>query len=605
MKKSYISLACAAVLGGALLTGTPEAYAVMARRGVIELAQPDGTSLSIMLFGDEWHNYVTTPDGIMLAVNAEGGYDYAMPDADGFPVASGRVACNAELRSVADRVWLQDIDQSRMLTLSQEKGRTVREARRASAMRRSDGNGTAGWERPRMTFSTTSMPSMGSPRSLVILVEYPNKKFSMSDPLDYFNRFLNSDNFTDNGATGSCRQYFIDNSMGQFSPDFDVYGPVMMKNSSSYYAAKDDLLAYEMVVESLDALDDEVDFSVYDNNGDGVIDNVYIIYAGGGRASTGNSSEVWPHSSELPVMGVMKYVDGVSVNTYGMSNEMNGKVPDGIGTYVHEFSHVLGLPDLYNTVNAYDSSTPGLFNVLDYGSYNNDGRTPPAYSAHERYALNWLQPRQIYTNGDHELVEIQTSNKAYIIPSEENPDEFYLLECRTDRSGWDSYLPGHGMLIWHVNFDQKVWDENRPNNARHYVDLVNADNRQNGSYASDPFPGTYERTAITQTTRPALLTWYSRPLNVTEITEIAEPENGRVTFHTTVAVDRGHLDGVESVSATESALSLDGNMLRSDSQTPVAVYDVAGRMVGSVSESAPLRLAAGLYVADGRKFMVK
>lgn len=598
--------ACRTFAVGALLATSallsPEASAVKAWPGMIEVTQPDGTVLSVYMHGDEWHNYATTADGMLLLYNESGVFEYASPGVGGVPVLSGIKARDAAERTPFQSQWLASLDQEEMMRALENTGMEAR----ARKVRSSEvaSNGPIDWVRPKYTFSTTTFPAKGSPHTIVILVEYPNKKFSMENPAEYFERFLNGDDFTDNGGTGSCIQYFKDTSMGQFTPVFDLFGPVMMEHESSYYSANEDRMAFEMVVEAVKSLDPTVDFNTYDENGDGVVDNIYLIYAGGGRATSGKADEVWPHSYDLPSVGVSLDADGVRVKTYGMSNELMKNRPDGIGTYIHEFSHVLGMPDLYNTRNSRDFTTPGPYTILDGGCYNNDGCTPPHYTAFERYALEWLTPEEIVSSGSYELEDVSKSNKAYILTSEENEDEFFILECRA-RQGWDAYLPGQGLLIWHVEFNQEVWDKNMPNDSpnHHYVDLLNADNRQNGSYATDPFP-TDTRNSITSSSRPGLRTATLRDLNVTELNNITEVESGRVTFNAVVTEDRS--SAVKNIESHDTdPLTLRGRILYYAASSGHAdVYDVAGRKAGVVTADSPLSLQPGLYIACGKKFVV-
>ncbi|MDE6402664.1 MAG: M6 family metalloprotease domain-containing protein, partial [Muribaculaceae bacterium] len=325
---------------------------------------------------------------------------------------------------------------------------------------------------------TSNFPRTGKIRSLVILVQYKDTKFTLSDPYSYFNNMLNQEGFSEYNGTGSARDYFLFNSNNQFDPDFDVFGPYTLKNNRSYYGGNDsdgyDKLPEEMVVEACKGLASQINFADYDLDNDGYVDNVFVIYAGEGEASGGPENSVWPHAWELSSAGKAFKLNGKTIDSYGCTNEWVDNRPDGVGTFVHEFSHVMGLPDLYAT--DYSSAvTPGEWSVLDYGPYNNDGCTPPNYSIFERNAMGWCEPTVLDGPDSVTLRDITLTNEGCIIPTTKT-NEFFLLENR-QQTGWDTYLPGHGMLIWHVDFNQQVWDNNSVNNtASHmYVELEKAD----------------------------------------------------------------------------------------------------------------------------------
>lgn len=594
---------CGAVLIAVALSAmTFDAGAVRAQSGIIQIEQGDGTFLAGRLFGDEKLHYTTTDDGYLVMPNKEGIYEYAFPDENGLPVLSGIRATSSSRRSFQEQAMLQKLDSKALISAK------VKKAEESSALNMRSFDQAAPGE-PKYLYSTAAFPLEGSPRSLVILVNYTDIKFSMSDPLDYYHDFLNSDNFTANEATGSCRQYFIDNSNGVFKPQFDVYGPVQLANRRNYYGGtynrEDDGRAHEMVVEAVKALDETVDFSVYDHNNDGYVDNVYIIYAGTGQANGGPEDSVWPHSWELEMLNVSLVADGVKFNTYGCSNELKGNVPEGIGTYTHEFCHVLGLPDIYNTYNSSDFSTPDEWSVLDGGPYNNNGRTPPNMSAFERYSLGWIKPQEILSAGGYEVGNLADTNYAYIMTTEKNPDEFYMLEYRL-QEGWDKYLPNHGVLIWHIDYNKALWDANMPNYQRNHqcIKLMCADG--NASYkdlSGDAFPGTENKTEFSFTTSPKLADWNGRQLNVTGIYDIAEGER-KGSFRAEVNEDRSHLNKVEGLGEDTENISFANGVISTNAGTH-SVYDLSGRKVGEVSETRSLKVDKGIYIVKGKKLMVK
>lgn len=526
MKKIYTILAAMALMSAG------EAYAVPAYRGAIQYTQPDGSVMEFYRSGDENGHKMLDAEGHEL-----------IKDADG---------------------WL------RRATAQQV-------ALRAAATP----------SKPKYLFSGTAFPCVGEPHGLVVLAQFKDKKFSMTSPKDYYTRMLNKEGFSEYGATGSARDFFIANSSELFKPTFDVYGPVTLARNYSYYGANDlegyDLHPEEVLIECLNSLDSSVDFSKYDLDGDGYIDNVFVIYAGYGEADCYDENVIWPHSADLLDYHLPQtYVyDGVILNRYGMTNEVDYtyKRPDGIGTFVHEFSHVLGLPDIYATTYT-TAFTPGEYDTLDYGPYNNKGLTPPHYSVFERYCMGWLTPEPLTASGTYTLDPIHVGNKGYIICTE-RPDEFYLLENR-QKQDYDKYIPGHGMLVWHIDFVQSVWDKNICNNKKshQYIDIVEADNKQtDASQSGDTFPGTSGITSFTSSTSPALKSWSGKSLGV-DITNIKE-ENGVISFYATV--NNPYFTAVESVGEDIA-------------EGEVEVYDLTGIKCGVFAPGEKINLPKGIYI---------
>ena len=467
----------------------PNIYAVVAKPGFIDVRQPDGTMITIRMDGGpRGHNIYNTDDQIMRI------------DEKGYYV-------------VADEDYKQNV--------TQKRNKRINAKSYANGLR------------------SNPFPSTGEQKGLVILVEFSDVTFTLENPKEYYEQMLNGEDFTDYLSTGSARQYFLDNSNGEFDITFDIVGPIKLDNPSTYYGENnywgEDIRAHTMIVDACDKLqENDFDFSVYDKNNDSQIDNVYVFYAGYGEADGGGPNTIWPHSWDMTEAGVNKYYGNLKLNHYACSNELQyysdtKLMPDGIGTFCHEFCHVMGLPDFYSTIGG-GAFTPENWTLLDSGSYNNMSRTPPYLSAYERYVFGWLQPTVIPSEDEITLSPIGESNEAYIIHTEKQ-NEYFILENRQQRE-WDTYLPHHGMLVWHIDFNQRVWDNNTVNvNPRHqYIDLVEADGiPSNWTRDGDAFPGLYEKTELSATTNPALVSWSGKPINVT-IKDINEDENGNVNF---------------------------------------------------------------------------
>lgn len=503
---------------GCLMFGFGLAMAKPAKRDVRTVVQPDGTFIKIKVLGDEFLHFTTTEDGILLYEDENGFFQLGAVADDGAVVSAG-VSANDRSRIKSIGVELTDdvIDD-----IVSKRQKNVHSSKRRSVAQSGLG------------LYSNKYPVIGNTKGLVILVEYSDVKFkSTYDAKSYFNNMINGENFTDYGGTGSALQYFINQSGGKFSPEFDIYGPVTLPNTQAFYGKNDrygnDENPHLMVTHAIDILDPYVDFSQYDTDGDGYVDNVYIFYAGQGEADMGGSNTVWPHSWELSETGTTKRVDGVTVDRYACSNEWSDKTPDGVGTFVHEFSHVMGLPDLYHTESSNADYTPGAYSVMCYGSYNNDSRTPPNYGAYEKNAMRWYEPIMLNDALSVTLHNID-SGEFGLMPTEKT-NEFFLFENR-QQEGWDAYIPGHGMLIWHIDYNQSVYVNNVVNNNKNhqYVDIVEANNRPGYRYEEGyTFPGTSNNTSFTAETTPAFKSWANKAIDY-PITDIAE-NDGVITFN--------------------------------------------------------------------------
>lgn len=491
-----------------LLIPTLSVMAVPARPGLTVITQSDGTTLEVRIAGDEYYHLYTTSDGIPLVEDGDK-LCYATIDASGMVVSTGVPACNVEQRSAEELKLVSEINT--------EAVRGVMEKKSKEALYKVQRRGPG-------LFAGSHFPATGEHKALVLLVQYSDVKFTLDDPYDYFSRLLNEEGFNESGATGSARDYFIESSMGVFQPQFDVYGPITLSRPRSYYGGNNwygsDARAWLMALEAVEQLDAEVDFSEYDRDGDGRIDNVFIFFAGMGEHAGGGAECVWPHASYVTYSDSEPHIyDGVQLDSYGCTSEWMIDRPDGIGTFCHEFGHILGLPDLYATSYT-EAFTLGSWAVMDMGAYNNDSRTPPLHSAFERYALGWIEPRQLTAASDVELLPI-SSNDAGIIKAGKN--EYFLFENR-QQTGWDQFLPGHGMLITHVLLDEAAWASNRVNNDPDMmlVDIEEADGiATEDTRAGDAFPGTAGVTSFTDDTTPSMRNWNNQRLSlpITDITE--------------------------------------------------------------------------------------
>ncbi len=418
----------------ALLCLVLSVWAVPAKRGVwCSLSLVDGTEVKAQLVGDEFLHYYVSEDGTKYVQDESTGLYRKMTD-----------EVTAQRRAAVRR--------------AQAQGRQKRMLRKAQA----------------------SNVFQGTKKGLIILVQFTDSKFKSGHDLALYERIANDENYSGNNFRGSIKDYFKAQSHGLFELDFDVAGICQLQHTYAYYGKNsndNDVRAGQMVAEAcLWAHEHGINFSKYDWNGDGEVDQVFVLYAGHGEASYDKDPDtIWPHMHYLSASdyGKSLSLDGVTVDTYACSSELNGDGNlDGIGTFCHEFSHCMGFRDLY------DTSYAGWFGMGDFdlmcsGSYNGDSKCPAGYSAYEKAECGWLTLKDM-TNIEQEtsIVGVQpmsADGDAYIIKNKGHEDEYYILENR-QKTGWDSYLPASGLMITHVDYDADIWDWNMPNTSGKYED---------------------------------------------------------------------------------------------------------------------------------------
>ncbi len=359
-------------------------------------------------------------------------------------------------------------------------------------------------------------PYIGTKKGVIILVEFTDTKFAAGHDQALYNRIANEEGFTSSdGFRGSVRDYFSAQSDGQFTLDFDVVGPYTMPQGYAYYGTNGpngaiDLNVRSMITEACNQANKDVNFADYDWDGDGLVDQVFVLYAGRGEADGGNANTIWPHESQLyrPLS-----FDGVSVSTYACSNELRSDTQiNGIGTICHEFSHCMGLPDFYDTQYGGNFGM-GPWDPMSSGSYLEESFCPAGYTSYERMYCGWKQPTVI--TGDTTITGMKglsEGGETFIMYNDGHKDEYYLFENRT-KTGWDSALYGSGMLVLHVDFRSYIWSSNMVNvTTNEYINdhqrctIIHADNKDGdnsmGDLAGDPFPyGAVNM--LTKTTEPS------------------------------------------------------------------------------------------------------
>ena len=429
----------------ALLISFP-AYSRPAGRGIISLMQPDGTVFSARITGDEFIRLTTTLEGNAVIQDNEGWWCYAEFDAEGRRRNSG---CKVG-RSVPAEV----LSQSRSIPFTSLSEAAAR--KRASA---------PAYAKPLMErIGPITKGGAAIKHGIVLLVQFSDVRFDY-ERQDFIN-LLTKDGYSRNGATGSAKKYFDDQFAGLLDFRFDVSEVITLPGKRADYGSNsssgEDKNPAKMVIDACYAADSSIDFSLYDDDNDGEIDNVFIFFAGGDEAEGAGEDCIWSHSwyiyngAEQTVM-----LDGKKLNRYACGSELTrryqGKSYEdtftGIGTFCHEYSHTLGLPDLYDT--DYEGSggnAAGLWvwtSLMDGGNHNNYGNTPPFFNAIEREILGLCETVRITSDGSYTLNPINEGNCVYRLDTD-NEDEYYLLECRSG-SDWDKYIGGKGMLVYHID----------------------------------------------------------------------------------------------------------------------------------------------------------
>lgn len=511
--------------------------AVPAYRGTAQVRQPDGSYITLRLLGDEWLNFNTTADGYSVVKDQRGYYAYAHLK-DGRLQSTGRIAHDVAQRSAAEQTFLASMKKYQAPQMSAASAAMKARVESAGVQRRAQ-NRAAQYDYSKF-------------KGLIVLVQFNDKEFSRPDYKDIITDMVNMEGYTgyDNKKMpGSVRDYFSDNSGGKFQPQFDVVGPYTV-DFSQYDCNIDKGKCTEILMAAIDSADVDVNFKDYDGDGNRIVDLVFFVMAGNGANFVGNDENLWwPHRSQIwnekeYDKGGDPYVrkDGVLLWDYASSTELAGYTNqpksiyiDGIGTICHEFSHVLGLPDFYDSNYEEDglSVTPDVWSVMDQGCYLNDGYTPAGYSLYERYSVGFTdEPEKITAEGSYTLDPLHLSQTGFRIDSSEK-NEFFLLENRQNgRFKWDAYLPGHGLLVHRVDMsDTKVWQENKVNaNAeRNYYELIRAGGPENANTNYDVFPGRGKVTTLHNGTKPANLKTWSGKAAKWGLFNIRE-DNGIVSF---------------------------------------------------------------------------
>ena len=446
-----------------LLCLAPALLAAPARKGLLDFRQPDGTLIQAYLSGDEFGHLVLTPDGCSLMQDADGWWCYARYDYYGrrvnTGVHAGDPAAPGSVIAASSGVPYEFLRQ-----------------RRASRVRRAVPVPQRDYVR------TRAGETGGLHRTLIILAQFQDLSFTYTK--EDFERLINGPGET------SALAYFNDQWKGHSTFQFDITDIVTLPQSYSYYGANNDEdeeeKAPEMIRDACLAVGSAVDFSRYDNDGDGAVDNLFVFFAGPNQAEGADEAYVWPHQWYLQSGAHLTFrQDGVVVDNYACTSELRitgvqTYAMANIGTFCHEYTHTFDFPDLYDENDNDGGYAEGLWrsiDLMDAGNYNDDGRTPPNYSALERWRFGISEGRQL-TEGTHTLRPVQENGDYFYMPTD-NEDEWFLFECR-QAQGWDRFIGGSGLVIYHIDRSKRSAGYSDDVGAdvtaerRWYLNLVNA-----------------------------------------------------------------------------------------------------------------------------------
>ena len=612
------------LLIGALASAV-STWAVRAAPFLINSTQPDGSVVQIRNVGNEHFNYTITGEDSVLVVRDSAGYwNYADEQGreSGMRVHAKSKRGKKELDFLKKRNSHDILKKFREKRLEKlKKDRELRDSTSVMKLQSSGpkmasnyggwgGWGGWTWTDPYETEIThtgaptrplaSAVQKTGEVRGIVILVQFSDVKFNRNDPKAEYEDYLNKEGYSDYYMSGSVRDFFIHNSSGKYKPTFDVYGPITLTGTRDSYGAK--AYANNMaagaayaVSEAMDQLVAQgVDFSPYDSDGDKTIDFVYMIYAGVGSADSDVSTAIWPHSYSVRKrlsknLYMERYACSPEIDGRAYSNNKRTDALNGIGTFCHEFSHVLGLEDHYD-VNVNETGrmvrfTPNAWDLMDQGSYNcptNSARTtscsPANLSAFERFSLGWLEPRYLEVSDTTITLKSINENDGLVLVSK-NDNEYYFVDFRL-KNGFDAGLPNKGMLIWHVYYETRAWAYNEVNASDPmHVDLIEADGRADSySLTNDAFPtgrvNSYN----------GFVTWAGDSLGL-EIYNIKLVDD-YVTFNT-----RGSRDASETPKVSSSSVASSSSEQESSSSTS-SVSSSSVESSSSEAESSSAELSS-------------
>ncbi|MBQ8463974.1 MAG: M6 family metalloprotease domain-containing protein [Prevotella sp.] len=503
-------------------------WAIPAYPRPITVKTDNGKEVLITMRGDENLKYALTTDGYTL-ISDNSGWWYAEADEQGRIVKSGHKLMAIEDEDAGLRNF-KTICPKGLIPMRD----TITSVRRTPGTRYANGHKTA----------------IGERRALVILMEYPDLRFKTS--YEDFENLFNAVDYHEDGVTGSVRDFYRFASQGQLDYVSDVYGPYMAMNTMNYYGGNttmggNDAHAVDLCIEAMKSLPDTIDFTKYDNDNDGLIDNVHIIFAGYGEEAGGPSTAIWSH--EYPHRIILTSEIGYSLAGYSCSPELRsnrGSSISYIGVVCHELGHALGAMDYYDTNygtgGEYDGT--GKWDIMASGSWNDNGQTPPNFNPYVRSVIFGWNDQQILQPDEQVVMpKMEVGNaeqtKVYRMNTGSSND-YFLLENR-QQQWFDAALPGAGLMVYHVHPNLERYRSTNTINATHpqmfypvCAGYSDPSIRKYGNINSTecPFPGISHSTTFTPTTSPSAVAWNgsAATVSIQNITQYAS--SGEIAFST-------------------------------------------------------------------------
>lgn len=570
-------------------------WAAKAWKMPLTVTQPDGSVLQAYQHGDEHFNWYTDKDGVILIRKADIFY-IAHIDRYGKISSSNLLAHEKSQRQDAEKRAVEAQNRNLFFERAQQQIET-------RAMRREP-----------VQVDGTFFPHKGSPKAIVILAQYKDTPFTLTNPRQSFQQFLNGKGFPvnyghgENNNASSVQEYFKDMSFGQFTPQFDVYGPVTLPHELAYYggtsADGSNEKFDELITDACRLMDDSLNFADYDANGDGYADLVYVVYSGYGQNMGAPDNTMWAKSGTIyptPSFDEKKICRvGISSELIGNPKKPEEKMISGIGLFCHEFSHCMGLPDFYPTLASARGDNQGMeaWSLMDDGEYIHNGWWPTAYTAWEREAMGWMTIDDLTTAQQIELQTIDNKGKAYRIYNDNDPNknDYYIVQ-NIQEEHWNKYLKSNGLLVYHVNYKASAFalSSNSVNNdkGKPRMTVIPADGRLYSSYNGDRnkyreelkgdlFPGTKNVTELTDANKlPNYAPWTGGTLNK-PIYNISE-RDGKIYFD---FLRNDFTNGIEQATYK-------------DRPVDERIYTLDGRYVGT-DDSV---LEKGIYIRNHKKFV--
>lgn len=604
MKKILLSITFA-------LMGIASGFAAKAHSALTTITQSDGSQLTIRLHGDEHYSWYSTTDDVLL-VQVGKNYYVAQVEEDGTLKATPQLAHNAGKRGTVEEQVINNQNKEKFLNSLNAEPQAL--------------------AKPFGEVYPAYFPHTGSPKALVILVEFQDVKFKTSDPVATFTHYLKgaegeaapeaNNAYVTKGMVnyGSVSQYFNDMSQGKFTPQFDIVGPVTVSKNSAYYGGNagkaTDVNLAQMIAEACKGVSDKVNFADYDQNNDGYVDLVYVIYAGYSESINGNSSDcLWPKSGTNafyePGTNNLLKLNGKRICRYGINNELNATptvvnnqfngmpLLNGIGLFCHEFSHTMGLPDLYPTVETsrVDNQNPEYWDLMDGGEYTYSGYFPTPYSPWEMEVMGWTTPVELGDEAKQVNLNSYASDRTTYKINGKN-DEYLLIQNIQTDGWWRGITKAYntGMLVWRIDYPYTTVSlDNRLNNeiGKPNVMIVPADGyvisaynvtdddeskaKYKASLKADPFPGANNVTEL-----------LSVKLNKSTLKKPfynIKETNGIITF-----------DYLK-----DYATGIDQTLADKDTEKNQSIFSLDGRYLGNDAS----KLTKGIYIIGKKKVVIK